>query len=438
MGTSLLSLEQLLSEAIGDWLEFDTSTLITTGSTARIIASTLQNYDGGQDGYFKDWWAYITEGNNSGVNRQVKTYETSAGRLDLRGSAFASESSAVTCRLHRFNRRNKVKAINRAIEQLYPSLHRKIDDLTLITGNILPDNSFGWWTSNTTLKFYTAVNASLTKNDSPPFTRAERGGLSAKVTASAANGYMVLSSNNYQRLLDLMGRTIDFKCWAAPQVTNDAALVIYTEKADGTVQILTSATPSYANNFSLLELENQVINNDITKIELRFKVATNTKWVYFDDAMLCGMHLFEYLLPYDLQVGHLSQVYIQTEGYSNDIAYDIHPRYYDKEIFSIIHDGDYRYVQLRNLPVNWRRIRTIGYAPLESLSADTDTISLEGERLNLIIAQAAYNLYEMEKGIVSSEDKGRYLSELAYWRQRVIELKPTLMMMRPSHTQYTG
>ena len=50
MTTTLLSLEQLLSQQVGDFLEFDTSTNVTTGSTAQIIGTTLNNYDQQTDG----------------------------------------------------------------------------------------------------------------------------------------------------------------------------------------------------------------------------------------------------------------------------------------------------------------------------------------------------------------------------------------------------
>ena len=58
MATTALSvLEQRLAEQIGDGLEFDTSTNITTNTS--IIATALQAYDGGRDDYFIGWWVYI-------------------------------------------------------------------------------------------------------------------------------------------------------------------------------------------------------------------------------------------------------------------------------------------------------------------------------------------------------------------------------------------
>lgn len=446
MTTTLLSLEGLFSEQIGDWLEFDTSTNITTGSTARVIATTLQNVDGGADDYFLDFWTYITEGNNSGKLRKVKNYETSVGRLDLYGVALASESSAVTVRLHRFDRRNKVKALNRAIEQLYPSLHRRIDNLILVTGNILPD--FKWWTSTALMKMYAKSGATGT------LLRTTTGGLyrsevppSAKWTAGAASDTFEISSDTYPRLLDLMGKTVTFKCWAYPEVANDAFIRIYTLNAAGTAQTLSSTTACPAGAWTLLKLEDQTLSDDLVKVAVRFGVTTNGQYAYFDDPILTGRDITDYFLPYQFQKGtaygyqtdgNLMEVRMQTSGYSDDIAYDLHPRDWSEPLsWRIIDDGTYRYLKLDDVLTSWYRLRLIGVQPLETLTADTDTISLDGARLNLIIAQAAYNLYQMERGSVSSQDKGRYETEMNFWANRVRQLKPTMMMMRPASRLYS-
>src|SRR3990167_652647 len=102
--TTLLALEKLLNEAIGDDLEFDTTTNLTTGSTARVISTVLNSYDKGLNDYYNNWWCSITEGQNSSAVRLVKDYVTTAAMLKLYGAAFLSTGGAVTCRLHRFNR----------------------------------------------------------------------------------------------------------------------------------------------------------------------------------------------------------------------------------------------------------------------------------------------------------------------------------------------
>lgn len=442
MTTTLLALEQLFSEAIGDWLEFDTTTNVGAGVT--VVSTTLLNYDGGQDDYFNGWWLYITEGNNSTVLRQVSDYATATGTLTVRGANLEAEAGAVTCRLHRFNRDNKVDALNRAIEQIYPQLYKRIDNQELITGSILPDGHFEDWSSSSALRFYSTSNVTLARTTTAGCTRGVT--YSAKATASADNGYFYISSDTYPWLLDLMNHSVNFYCWALPEVANDAAIVIYTKQADGTAQTLTSSTACPAGEFTLLSLENQALNDDLVEVQIRFKVVTNAKYVYFDDAIVNGMHLDEYLVPVNLRSGHISRVHLQTGGNyavpttnSSLVCYDIHPTSWGgREEFKIIDDSTYTYLQLIDSPESYYRMRLIGYAPLETLSADTDTISLSGESLNLICAKAASVLYKLEGGPVSSEDKIRYFGEIAYWEDEVRKLTPRLMMQLPSGTRRTG
>jgi len=445
MGTStLLELEALLSQAVGDWREFQTDTNITAGTTARIISTTLQNYDGGQDDYFNDWWAYISSGSalssNVGVQRQVKNYETSAGRLDLRGAALKAETSAVKVRLHRFNRNNYIRALNRASEQLFPSLYIPVEDLTLVTGNILPNASFEDWAVSTVPDKWTGMFGGIgtvSKNTTAGLFR--HGSASVKLTGDAAVGpcRLYISSDNWPRLLDLEGRSVSFYGWVNSEVADDCHVEIYTINKAGTTQTLTSTTTHAAGRWNLLKLEDQSVNADLDEIQLRLVMNTANKYSYFDDAIVCGRHLYEYYLPsaFQGQSSGLAQVYVQKEGYHSEPAYDLRPRKWDRELFDITDDGSDRFLRLREMWSNYRRIRLVGYKPLETLSADTDTISLDGAKLNLLIAQAAFNLYEMERGIVSSEDKSLYDREMGYWANKMRTLKPTLEMMRPSHTR---
>lgn len=433
--TTLSTLRDMVSQAIGDYLSFDSSTNLSTGSTAKVIASTLANYDQGQGDIYNGWFLHVTEGNNAGKVRTVKDYLSTSQTLKLYGSAWAAEAAAVTVGLHRFDPRNKVRAINRAIDMLYPSLFKDVDDMTLVGGNWLPDASFEWWTSSSALKMYSTSNVTLAKTSSGANTRGQLGTFSAKATSTAGNGYFYISSNSYPKLLDLMGKTVDMYCMAAPEVANDASIVIYTKQADGTAQTLTSITTCPAGEFTLLSLIGQALNDNLVEIEIRFKITTNAKYVYFDDAWIgSGTTVGEFLLPPAFQTGTLSSVYQQTSGYSDVPFYDLHPKFWQQLEWDIISDGVYRYLKPVEKPTNWRRLRLKGYTQLESLSADTDTISLDGPRLNLIVAFACHLLYEMEKGTVSSEDKGRYDQESAYWLAKCRMLTPTLMMMRPQGT----
>jgi hypothetical protein len=329
-------------------------------------------------------------------------------------------------------------AINDAARETYPTLHRKVDDASLITGNILPNSSFELWTSSSYPDRYNKISATCAETTSAGLVRSE--GSAALVSPSAADGYMFITSGNtseagYPRLLNLMDKKISFKCWAKPSTVNDAFIEIYTLKytSTGTVaQTLTStATTNITAGWQLLELEDQTINDDIIEIQFRFKVHTNGQTCYFDDARVMGSAVYEYLLPEGFQLGELKQVWIQTKGQSDDICDDIRP-YFGEEVFGwkVIDDGTYKYLKMPYLS-SGKRLRLLGYAPLESnATATTATITLDDRYIPLFIAYAAYSLYEKQTGVVSSDSRDRYQQEAMKWLGKYEMLKSRLRMPR--------
>lgn len=450
MATTRLQLEQRVSESIGDWLEFDTSTNIGAGSTT-LVATALQAYDGGKNDYFNDWWVSFQEGANGTASyRQVSDYAQSTGTLTIRGAAMTAESAAVTLRLHRFNPNNKWIAISRAIEQLYPTLYKYVDNLTLVAGNILPNAHFDDWASTANPDFYETSNAAASAIAAAG---SVRGGVrSMRVIPSASAGYAYIRAQRYPHLLDLSGKTVSFYCWAYPEATDDPALIIYTKNIAGSTQTLTSTTTAASAQWSLLKLEDQTLNDNLIDVQFRFRVATSTKYTYFDDAIACGMAENEYVLPSDLQDGVVTNVKVQTHGYSSStipkVGYDLQPRFWGAdEAFRIVQEGDYsssatpavyKRLYLYEFPTNYRRMRITGFAPIAPPTADTAEIYLDGERLELITAKAAEILYRLEQGPVSSEDKGRYYAQIETWRNEYRKLVPHLGMIRPVGKLNTG
>ena len=437
MATTALSvLEQRLAEQIGDGLEFDTSTNITTNTS--IIATALQAYDGGRDDYFIGWWVYITEGNNITVLREISDYATSTGTLTVRGAALAAESGAVTCRLHRYDRTLYVNAINDAIRETFPTFHKVFDIMELVAGNILPNSHFRDWSASTAPDKYSMQDANITATANTTAGNYRGGGKSMKAAtgASGAGKYVYISSDSYPRLLDLMGHTVSFYCWALPEVANDASIVIYTVKADGTAQTLASTTTNPAGEFTLLKLEDQSLNDDLVEVQVRFKITTASKYVYFDHAKVIGRSQTEYLLPTDIVNGKLSSVEIQTSGYSDRTCDDLHPIHWEQWYdWDILNDGTDKYLKLGMLPVEERLIRLRGYAPLSTVSGFTDTIEIGGELVNRFIAYAKYKLYQAIEGPVASRDIGKYELQSAkayeeYHRLTHLKMYPPKVSMK--------
>ncbi len=428
--TTLTALMQNFSEQIGDYLTFSTTTNITTNQL--VISTDLTSFDDGQDTAFVDWWVYIDGTTNAGVLRQVSAYTASTGQLTVRGAALVAETATRTCYLHRLNRDTKKIALNRASEQAEEVLFRKIDDRTLVTGNIMPDSHFEDWTSSSALRLYTTNDATIAQTTTVGLIRGPRGTTSCKVTASSGNGDVRISSNTWPRLLDIMDTDADIFVWVYPSTADDPAVVIYTIQADGTEQTLTSTTSAPASKWTLLKLEGQAINDNLSEVQIRCKVATSGQNAYFDDLRLIARDSREMLLPEPLRDGEVQQVYVQTSGYSDENSDDIFPenweRVYGSEFFD---DGTYKFIRL---PVgsSGRQIRLIGNSPLSQLSADSDTIEISGKELNLLIARAAVILYTLDQGPVASEDVGKYFNQINVWERQYQRLKPSLRMIKPA------
>lgn len=407
--TTFSTLLQKLSEAVGDFIEVDTTTNITTNTS--VISTSLKEYDGGSDDAFIGWRIYITEGNNIAVDRPITDYATATGTLTVLGANLAAESGAVTFRLYRYRHTKKTLAIQNAVLEIFPELHIPVDNRDLVTGNILPPFN---WSTTALLDFYTEPAGTLLKNTTGDYIW--RGSSNAKLTASGADDYLYIDSDDYPRLLDCMDKDIDYKCWAYPEVADDAFLTIYTVKKDGTAQTLNSTTTTYAGKKCLIKLESQDINDDLGQIQFRMRVHTTAKYSYFDMPRVTGVDVYEYLLPTDIQDGKLEKVYIQTSGYADDACDDLHPETWDEVYgWNILTDGQYKYLRLPSLYSSERQIRLIGYKPLEALSAMTDTLSIDNEQINLLTAYAAYLLFEMEIEGASSEDKNRLRESSAFW-----------------------
>ena len=443
MGTTALSvLETRLGDAISDTLEVIVTTAIAANNS--IISTNLKAYDGGRNGYFDDWFVYITDKANAGVLRQISSdtpYVSSTGTLTVRGAALTTDTADLaTIRIHRYDRTKYVNAINDTIRELYGRgvFWKDLDVWELVTGNILPNSHFRDWAASTVPDKYTLQDANITATAQTNWTTGGyRGGaksMKATTGASGAGKYIYISSDNYPRLLDIMGKDVSLYCWALPEAANDAKIEIYTKKADGTAQTLTSTTACPAGEFTLLKLEDQSLNDDLVEVQIRFKVVTASKYVCFDHArLICGsLGMQEFLLPTDFANGTVSNIEIQSEGYSDRICDDLHPRFWSPvHNYEIIGDGTDKYLRLGEVWNSERLIRITGKASLSAVSAYTDTIEISGEYLNSFIAYAKYKLFQAIEGPVATQDIGRYESQSAKAYNEFMRLSSIRMLQRP-------
>ena len=440
MSKTLANLRDALSEAIGDYLH---STVTTALAASNSVVDTTLAEETSRDDVFNRWWCLITSDVNDGVNRKISDYSSTAYTLTIMGAAFASDSSEkATYELHKYNPDNKLKAINAAAMELENVLFRRIEwNDTLIAGNWLPNSHFEDWDSSSYPDYWRVSNATAAEVSTAGLIW---GGTSAAtVTATTAKGYMYISSDQYPSLLNLMGTTVTLRGWAYPEVLADASMTIYTVQADGTAQTLTSTTTNYAGKWNLLELESQALNDNLEHIEIRLAVATNLKYVHYDNVRLIGQGTIEHLLPTDFQTGNVSSVYLQTSGRSEFICDDqttsisqVSPLYG----WTITDKAGTKYLRLPRPFSSEVKLILVGDSSLESnLSADTDTMTISDPYTNLLIAYAAYILFEREAGLPSAQDRDFLREEAAYWLGKAEFLKKKLRMVKKQpQTRFIG
>jgi len=136
--TNALVLNEKLSVSIGDWLRVVTTTNI--GTADKIAATGLNEYDNARDDHFQDWHVYIEDFANNGVERKVQKYYAANTTLNIYGANLLEDAPATnlaTIRLGRYSFGQKQRAINTAIKEIYPTLHKWVVDKSLATNEDL-------------------------------------------------------------------------------------------------------------------------------------------------------------------------------------------------------------------------------------------------------------------------------------------------------------
>lgn len=425
---TLNTLLDRLSQRTGDYFEQLVTTAIT--NTNSVVSTHFSKFVNRDDVYNR-WWLYVVTQNNAGEYRKVNDYTASSTTIQARGGVFNDDVAALAkVQLHRYDRDNKIRALNQSARKTYPALFRLLRDHSLSANNILPNPHFQDWAVSTIPDYYAATN--VTANAETTTYRGYRSTTALKVTASVANGYVKISSTTFPKLLDLMGKSVSGYVWAYPQTANDPALIFYTLKADGTEQNLVSATACPASKWTLIKHEDQGLNDDLVQLDIRFRVATNAQYVIFDNARLIGLHTQEYILPLDFQnpLATVDRVSIQTRAIQDEAADDTGAGAVFEPLYGwdVVDDSETKYLVTGRLPTG-RLLRIEGKGVLESTLANaTDTITIEDPHLDLLIEYAAYAMFDMEAGLPSSMDRDFLRGESAKYFASYQFMKRNLKM----------
>jgi hypothetical protein len=378
---------QRLSENIGDYLALTA----TGGSTTTVVDTALANYtedNGGIQG-----WVYIDDTTDDaapeGEIRRIKNgasgYTASSKTITVNFAFTAGVASSDTYQLHRFDPVVKRDAINRALEELFPTLYLPIRNMTVMIDNILGNSAF---------EYFSGGFSSWTEVGSPTVTQ-ETGiarikyGNSAKIIASGAIGQLT-QQGNPSNLSAVTDRTARQKFWAFATTVNSVRIRI---DFDGGTTFANSDYHTGAAQWELLEASDDVPGDASTQVKTILEVADGNTG---------------YFGPGYLALGHINKY-----GVDGSIVHG--PHFVDQQASEDTPEGPY--VPLRR-GIEGRLLRLRGMGVLSRPTSDTGTTEIDGIRINLVVAKAAEILFQRTKGNPNDERHS-----VDFWRTEVARLE---------------
>ena len=399
--TTRAVLRQRLSEAIGD---FQSRTTTAEGTTTSLKDVNLKNIPGGGDtNHFEEWFVLMTSGANEGEFRRVRSYAVATTTIVVESAFDSAIDTNVTYELHRYNPTDKHNAINRAIEELYPSLHLRVRDETLVVDDLLSNSDFETFASSS-FTGWTEVGSPTTSAETSLMMH---GSQSAQVVADAgAAGQLTQAPTTNIR--EVTSKTATFKCWVYATAADTARIRM---DWDGT-NFENSDYHSGNDQWELLSVTASV-PSDATQVKAICEVAASGT-AYFDAGWMAVGPVYKYTVPTSIIGGpyYVTQQYSETDP-----------------------DGPYYSLPSRAVPTTGRRLRIEGIGLLSRPTSDTATVELGEPRVSTVVAYAARWFYRMLAGDSALEANNRWNAATEMWSAEAMRMStaPGIRMAKPGH-----
>ena len=135
---SFIEAQRLLGEATGSYRLLTTS---GAGSTTTVVDTGLQDLYLGDDAIIPGWVRFRGGVEVGQIRRLDGAFTFSSGTLTMTRALANAPGASVDYELWMINPSEIILAIQRAVAKLYPTVHKRLVDMSLIVNNIL-DNSF--------------------------------------------------------------------------------------------------------------------------------------------------------------------------------------------------------------------------------------------------------------------------------------------------------
>lgn len=396
--------------------EFLTTTTLTTDDQ---VISTELGDRWNQDDRFNGWFVTIRGTNNDEVVRRVENYVGATGALTVAGAALSAESGSKTCEVSRFHPSDVTRAYNRIRQSVFPKLsahkdHRGIisDRETLVypvptairrvdrvflgrallsthSQNILSNSGFEDWDTDTIGHTVTQNNWTVT---------GASGSASKETQTSAPTNHMVLSGNNSARVRTGSANTTLLQT-VIPDVGVEGAYVtmsayVYCRTANSVACQLDSSSDSPTNGsyhggtgWELLTHGRKLHDDAADVIAGIYVDAGTTPSESYIDRVLCWAG----------PVSPPEGLWDVVEGWEHIPPLD--------------GAADGGNIFLAAAPRDHEVLRLVGRGMLSSVSADSDTIEIDGELLDPIYNKIRATLAQEQSGGDPDSTWGRWSRE---------------------------
>ena len=424
--TTRATLRQMLAQDLNWWRQLTATS--AGGALNKIISTGLNQYDRGQDDAFNNQWVWETV---NASQRLVSDYVTSGGTLTVYAAFAGTITSGGTFELHPYEPALLHDCLNDARDKVYPYIHKRIVDETLVTNNCLPNSHFEDWTSSA-LDHWTEAGGS-THAEETTIIRGPKGTSSLKITGGTTTG-ATCDQGNWIALLDVENATLSFYCWAWCATADKARIQVYTKDSAGTAATSSSDYHTGGSEWELLKCENVVIPDDLAIIQVRLVNTATT--AYFDNGYAFARPLFKYHLPSQFTRGPV-QVFVQNTGSTSQSAgnadvIDGISSWLQVFDWDTVDDGVDKYLTFKNTYPTRFKMKLIGMEPLSSVSTDAGTMEVNSRQATAVVAAAAADLFKRLASSPTSDDVGRYKDLQAMWSNEASQRTMEQQMKMPN------